>query len=104
MNNYNPKELEKFVADIFFHSGSNQEESRILGDHLVDSNLVGHDSHGVIRVSKYLEWLKLDKIKLNQSINILKEEDHFLHIDGNFGYGQTIAKYSLDIAINKAKE
>ena len=104
MNNYNPKELEKFVADIFLHSGSHQEESRILGDHLVDSNLVGHDSHGVIRVSKYIEWLKQDKIKLNQSINILKEEDHFLHIDGNFGYGQTIAKYSLDIAINKAKE
>ena len=51
MNNYNPKELEKFVADIFLHSGSHQEESRILGDHLVDSNLVGHDSHGVIRVA-----------------------------------------------------
>ena len=104
MNNYNPKKLEKFVADIFLHSGSNERESKIVGDHLVDSNLVGHDSHGVIRVSKYIEWLNQDKIKLNQSINILKEEDHFLHIDGNFGYGQPIAKYSLDIAIKKAKE
>ena len=104
MQNYNHKKLEEFVSKIFVHSGSNEQESKIVGDHLVDSNLVGHDSHGVIRVSKYIEWLNQGNIKLNQSINILKEEDHFLHIDGNFGYGQSIAKYSFDIAIKKAKE
>ena len=85
MQNYNHKKLEEFVSKIFVHSGSNEQESKIVGDHLVDSNLVGHDSHGVIRVSKYIEWLNQGNIKLNQSINILKEEDHFLHIDGNFG-------------------
>ena len=75
MQNYNHKKLEEFVSKIFVHSGSNEQESKIVGDHLVDSNLVGHDSHGVIRVSKYIEWLNQGNIKLNQSINILKEED-----------------------------
>ena len=51
MQNYNHKKLEEFVSSIFVHSGSNEQESKIVGDHLVDSNLVGHDSHGVIRVA-----------------------------------------------------
>ena len=39
-----------FVADIFAHAGCAPPEPRIIADRLVASNLVGHDSHGVIRV------------------------------------------------------
>ena len=56
---------------IFQKTGSNNQESFAIADHLVDSNLVGHDSHGVIRVSKYIEWLNKGNIKINQSINII---------------------------------
>ena len=104
MQNYDHTKLIKFVSDIFLNSGSNKDESFILADHLVDSNLVGHDSHGIIRVSKYIEWLNAGNIKPNQSIHIIKEENNFLHIEGNFGYGQTIAKQSFDLGIKKAKE
>ena len=85
MQNYNHKKLEEFVSKIFVHSGSNEQESKIVGDHLVDSNLVGHDSHGVIRVSKYIEWLNQGNIKLNQSINILKEATSHLQLMNLFG-------------------
>jgi LDH2 family malate/lactate/ureidoglycolate dehydrogenase len=46
-------ELRDFVARAFVHAGSSEPEARIVGDHLVDANLAGHDSHGVIRVAKY---------------------------------------------------
>ena len=104
MKNYDHKKLIHFISQIFSNSGSDSEESNIVSGHLVDSNLVGHDSHGIIRVSKYIEWLKKGNVKLNQSINIIKEENNFLHIDGNFGYGQKIAKQSFDLGIKKAKE
>jgi|TARA_B100001964_G_C14262052_1_gene616239 uncharacterized oxidoreductase len=104
MKNYNPKKFTQFVTKIFQKTGSNNQESFAIADHLVDSNLVGHDSHGVIRVSKYIEWLNKGNIKINQSINIIKEENNFVHIDGNFGYGQPIAKQSFDLGIKKAKE
>ena len=32
-------------------------EAAAVADHLVEANLVGHDSHGVIRAPKYLEWV-----------------------------------------------
>ena len=33
-------------------------EAHTIARRLVDSNLVGHDSHGVLRVGKYLEWVR----------------------------------------------
>jgi uncharacterized oxidoreductase len=35
---------------------SRTRKRALVGDHLVDANLAGHDSHGVIRVAKYLDW------------------------------------------------
>lgn len=104
MKNFNNLKLTKLISNIFLQSGSNKDESFSIADHLVDSNLVGHDSHGVIRVSKYIQWLNEGNIKLNQSIKIIKEDNNFLHIDGNFGYGQAIAKQSFDLGIKKAKK
>ena len=40
MKKYISKKLVKFVSKIFEHAGSNYEESFIVADHLVDSNLV----------------------------------------------------------------
>ena len=104
MQKYNSKNLVKFVSKIFEHAGSDKEESFIVADHLVDSNLVGHDSHGVIRVPQYLEWFDNGNINLNQKINIVKEQDTFVHIEGNSGYGQSIAMQSFNLGIDKAKK
>ena len=104
MKKYISKKLVKFVSEIFELAGSNNEESDIIADHLVDSNLVGHDSHGVIRVPQYMEWFDNGNINLNQKINIVKEQDTFVHIDGNFGYGQSIAMQSFNLGIDKAKQ
>jgi len=49
-------ELREFVARAFAAAESSAKEARIVGDHLVDANLAGHDSHGVIRVAKYIDW------------------------------------------------
>ena len=48
-------ELRAFAAAVFRATGSTEDEARIVGDHLVDANLAGHESHGVIRVSKYVD-------------------------------------------------
>ena len=104
MKKYISKKLVKFVSKIFELAGSNNEESYIIADHLVDSNLVGHDSHGVIRVPLYMEWFDSGNINLNQRISILKEQETFVHIDGNFGYGQSIAMQSFNLGIDKAKK
>ena len=51
-------DLSALAARMFQAAGSDAAEAVIVADHLVEANLVGHDSHGIIRVAKYLGWLQ----------------------------------------------
>ena len=46
--------LQAFVADIFVSAGCSKEEGGRIGRYLVSANLSGHDSHGVVRVPRYV--------------------------------------------------
>ncbi len=48
--------LKDFVAQIFIKLGSSPEEGARIGRYLVNANLTGHDSHGVARVPRYVQW------------------------------------------------
>ena len=44
--------LREYGAAIFAAAGFPADQGRDVTEHLVDSNLVGHDSHGVIRLPR----------------------------------------------------
>ena len=48
--------LADFVRDIFAKAGCSAAEAERIGKYLVSANLTGHDSHGVARVPRYLQW------------------------------------------------
>lgn len=95
-------ELRAFVAAVFAAAGSADAEARIVGDHLVDANLVGHDSHGVIRVSKYLDWHRRAMVLANQHAKIVRETACNAVVDGQFGYGQVVGREAMELATEKA--
>jgi uncharacterized oxidoreductase len=64
----NHEKLTRLTTSIFAAAGSNPDEAERIGRHLVEANLVGHDSHGVIRVSPYIEFVRAGKVVPNQSI------------------------------------
>jgi uncharacterized oxidoreductase len=97
-------ELRAFVASVFRAAGSAHGEARIVGDHLVDANLAGHESHGVIRVSKYLDWHAKGMVIANQHAVVVRETASNAVIDGQFGYGQVIGREAMDLAIAKARQ
>lgn len=96
--------LRAFVAAVFRATGSTDGEARIVGDHLVDANLAGHESHGVIRVSKYLDWHAKGMVIANQHAIVVRETPCNAVIDGQFGYGQVIGREAMDLAIAKARQ
>ena len=55
MRRLGPKALTGLVSDVFEAAGSYAAEAAIISHHLVTSSLVGHDSHGLVRVSKYVD-------------------------------------------------
>jgi hydroxycarboxylate dehydrogenase B len=96
--------LEAFTADIFAAAGCQREEADRIGHYLTEANLVGHDSHGVIRVPSYIDWLKAGKVVANQSIRVDFENEVVAVIDGGYGFGQSIGEQATHYGIAKCKQ
>jgi uncharacterized oxidoreductase len=96
--------LRTFVSAIFRAAGCQQAEAERIALHLVEANLVGHDSHGVIRVPSYVQWLKAGKVRAGQSIKVDFESEAIAMVDGQAGFGQTIGEQAVELGVDKASK
>jgi uncharacterized oxidoreductase len=95
--------LRRLVAAMFAAAGCSAEEADRVAAHLVEANLVGHDSHGVIRVPSYVQWLGEGKVIANQTIEVVSESESIAVVDGRFGLGQSIGEQAVRLGMEKAK-
>lgn len=95
--------LSRLVDDTFRAVGSDAAEATIIADHLVTSSLVGHDSHGVLRVSKYVEWVRKGDVVANRHATIAFDRGPAVLVDGGFGYGQVIGLEAMEILAERAR-
>ena len=93
--------LKNLVETIFGAAGCRPPESERIAHYLVEANLVGHDSHGVIRVPTYVTWLREDKVRANQELKVLFENDVIAIVDGQFGFGQVMGERAMQVGIAK---
>ncbi len=95
--------MEPFARALFCAAGSEADEAAIIAEHLVEASLMGHDSHGVIRISKYVDWVRADQVLPNRHMEIVSDLGAMLVIDGGFGYGQVIGREAMLLAADRAK-
>ena len=103
MKTVSASKLVDLVAAIVHGAGSSQDEARTVARRLVDSNLVGHDSHGVLRVAKYLDWVRDGTLKPNTPPQVVFESDTIAIVDGQRGFGQVTGETATRMGIAKAK-
>lgn len=103
MPNLRGEEIEKIVFHLLCAAGSPEEHSQIVAQHLMDNNLAGHDSHGIIRIIQYLRQIKEGVIIPQAKPEIIHESAGTAQVDGHYGFGQVAAKFSTELAIKKAK-
>jgi hydroxycarboxylate dehydrogenase B len=95
--------LRDLVQTIFERAGSDAAEAEAVADHLIEANLMGHDSHGVIRVAPYIELLRSGKWTANRHVEIVTDAGAVLVVDGGQGLGQVIAKEAIDLGTLRAR-
>lgn len=96
--------LQDFVRDIFVGAGCSSAEGERVAASLVSANLVGHDSHGVVRVPRYV-GAKLDGVvKGDQKVDVLVDTPVLAVVDGKYGFGQTVAPQAVEIGIEKCRK
>ena len=54
--------LSEIGRALFVAAGTPPEEAEIVVRHVVNANLAGHDSHGVIQIPTYIERIKVGQI------------------------------------------
>jgi len=95
--------LTQLTTRIFMAAGCEQPEAACVAGHLVDANLCGHDSHGVIRIMQYIDYIREGTLCPGQHARITRETDTGVVVDGNLGFGQVICEQTMEIVSRKAK-
>ena len=53
MPRFSPVELKRLGVVIFERLGASRENAELVVDMLIDANLAGHDSHGILYITRY---------------------------------------------------
>src|SRR2546422_3517839 len=96
------EELTAWCRRMFLAAGVPPEVAQRVAESLVESNLVGHDSHGVIRIEQYVEMLSDGRINPRAEPRVVRETDNTAVLDGGWQFGQVAARHAMDVAITKA--
>jgi uncharacterized oxidoreductase len=97
-------QLKTFSTSIFTGLGVPEIDAQLVAELLVEANLTGFDSHGVIRIPIYARGIKMGAVKPGADINIIRETPSTAFIDGGWNLGQVVAKYAMNVCIEKARK
>ena len=99
---FRPSQLEAIGADIFQAIGAPREVAEQVAHSLVQSNLMGHDSHGVMRIPRYVDAFEKGGLVPSARPAILKETATTATVDGSWGFGNLTAHFATELALAKA--
>ena len=83
--------------------GLPEEDAETVSEHLVTSNLKGHDSHGVARVPTYVEAMRKSYVRW-ESHEIVREAPALAVIDGHGANGIVAMRHVVDMVVDKARK
>ncbi|ASN53250.1 Ldh family oxidoreductase [Sinomonas sp. R1AF57] len=98
-----PALLELCTA-ILRNSGLPERDAHTVAHSLVDADLRGVSSHGVLRMETYLERLGNRVMNPTPEVKTLSETAATAVLDGDNGFGQVVSQQAVDILLAKTKE
>jgi LDH2 family malate/lactate/ureidoglycolate dehydrogenase len=96
--------LTDLATAIFTAAGATPENAEGVVSSLVDANLAGHDSHGVIRIPFYVKEIQEGRLQPAASPFVVRETASTAVVDGAATFGQVGSRFAADLAIRKARE
>lgn len=95
-------DLVRYSREIFERAGVPAEEAEAVSEELVMSNLMGIDSHGVLRIPQYLWQMDEKFICPGANVRVIRETPVTAVVDADHGFGHIAARKMADVLIEKA--
>lgn len=102
-NPVDARKMLEFATAVYAAQGVPAQDARLIADTLVQADLWGHQSHGVLRLGWYLDRLR------NKVMNPVTQPEFVIDggalavIDGHDGVGHVLAKLAAEEAIKRAQ-
>jgi LDH2 family malate/lactate/ureidoglycolate dehydrogenase len=95
--------LKRFVAEVYERGGMPAADAALLSDSLVQADLWGHQSHGVLRTGWYLARLESGVMKAVTQPKLVVDAGAVAVVDAQDGVGQVVTRFAAEEAIRRAK-
>src|SRR5271163_2362442 len=102
-SNVSPDLLLDFGAAVYGRLGMTGAEARLAADTLVQADLWGHQSHGVMRLSWFTARLKAGVCDPRATPELVVDAGAIAVMDGKDAMGQVLTATAMKDAIRRAK-
>jgi len=97
-----PEHLASFASGVYARLGLSDADAALLADSLVQADLWGHQSHGVMRTFWYAKRLQSGATRAATETELDIDAGAVAVMDGGDGVGQVIAARAMQEAIARA--
>lgn len=101
---FDAQTLHSFIQAVFRQMCSEEQEAKLVADHLIAANLAGHDSHGIGMIPSYVRSWSQGHLQINHHAKIVKEAGAAVTLDGDRAFGQVAAHEAMALGIEKAHQ
>ena len=100
---FHAHELKAFCIRVLTQLRVSPAHAEVVGDSLVDADSCGAGTHGIGRLSIYVDGIQKGILNPAPALKILKESLSISLLDGDNGLGQVVGVEAMKLAIQKAR-
>lgn len=104
MKKFSPSVLGQYCKTILTASGVDDSCAQAVAESLIDAELTGVSTHGVSRMSIYMQRMNAGLVSRENNIRILQESPSAVVIDAGNTLGAPSGKFAMETCIRKAAE
>jgi LDH2 family malate/lactate/ureidoglycolate dehydrogenase len=95
--------LRGFGTDVLRHHGVPDHDAELVSDSLVQAELWGHASHGMLRLPWYVERLRTGAMTAVTDPEIVTDTGSVVVLDGRDGIGQVLTDRATTLGVERAQ-
>jgi len=99
-----PQPLLDLGRRIFEAVGAPAETAQLVASALVEADLMGHDSHGVIRIPDYVKRARNGQVHPAARPRVVSAHGGTALVSGDWAFGQATGTLAIDEAVRRARE
>jgi LDH2 family malate/lactate/ureidoglycolate dehydrogenase len=99
-----PAALNALAAAVYRSAGVPEDDARLAADVLVQADLWGHQSHGLLRLGWYYARLRSGAMQPKTLSKLVVDAGAVAVLDGADGVGPVVAQHAADEAVRRARQ